>query len=298
MISFFIIMIQKTLITLIIILSPFIFVLSGYSAKIVIDNNNEASFTQNLYYYKDTANKLSIQSILKSPNKHSFNKIKGNKLNPGYTQSAYWIKFTLHNKTKKNKQLLFSINYPLLNYVNFYKTDNNNIIESYHTGEDKPFSSREIKNRNFVFNLDIPSDKSRTYYAYVFNNGETLRIPMEIDTKDSYYEKDSFDLSINTLYYGFLIFAFIFNIFLFFNIRDRIYIFFSLYVLFLGLFLMNTDCISVKLFWQDVLCLSCKCFFSPFLSGFSKNKYRYTSNEKGHLYYTCYHHNSFYWRIH
>ncbi|MCK0106699.1 7TM-DISM domain-containing protein [Marinobacter sp. S0848L] len=68
--------------------------------------------------------------------------------NHGFSDKDYWLKVSLP-VDKRNRLLV--IGYPLLDEVSVYWTVAGQLIETHHTGDKLPFSSRPIVHRNFVF---------------------------------------------------------------------------------------------------------------------------------------------------
>jgi len=79
------------------------------------------------------------------------------------------------------------------------------------------------------------------------NNGETLRIPMEL-TKSKYIEKEINRLVLMGLFYGLFTFVIIFHLFLFFTIKESIYWIYAVFVFFFALFLPVSIAIDISIF--------------------------------------------------
>ncbi len=215
----------------------------------VIANEKDVAF----YYLKDKKGDISIDDLIENENTHAFalKEIKGDQLNAGFTDSRFWIHFKLHNPSTQIESYILGINYPLLNEIRFYETTPQGINKKIITGETRRFHSRPIDNRNFIFDITLDPNESKSFYINIYNHGETTRLPLKLEKKDIFFQQDQLDLANKTLYYGFLVFAFIFNLFLFLSIKDRMYLFFSIYIAFLSLFLANIDGISYQFFWPE-----------------------------------------------
>ncbi|HBS88726.1 MAG: hypothetical protein A2W91_18970 [Bacteroidetes bacterium GWF2_38_335] len=220
--------------------------------KIIIENENpdEFSIASFIYTLEDKENNLSIENvILKHENEFTLNKTES--VNFGFTRSAYWLRFTIVNKSAQRQNLVFSINYPLINELDFYEIKEFRLIRKIKTGEHRVFSSRDIENKDFAFNLLLKPYSEYTYYIRVYNHGETLRIPMKLDTiKNFFIEEQSTRLG-DGMFFGLFIFVVLFNLFLFITIKERLYFFYSLYVLLFTMLIFNTDGYSFQYLWPN-----------------------------------------------
>jgi serine phosphatase RsbU (regulator of sigma subunit) len=221
--------------------------------KIVLTGNDEHYFHMPafLYIFEDKENTYQAEQVLLLIDDPAFKLNQSADVSFGFTKSAYWIKFSVENATSVQKNLVFSIGYPLIDEVDFIELKGAVLLRTIHTGESKKFSSRDVPHRDFVFDLVLEPHSEYTYLLRVYNNGETLRLPLKLSSYKTFISDDYTDLLLKGFFYGILVFVILFNLFLYITIRDRLYIFYCLYVASLALFLANTDGISYQYFWPD-----------------------------------------------
>lgn len=240
----------------ILLIAAFLFFSNNSSAvtgcqTIEVDYINKAKFklTDHLFIFEDTSSSLTIKDILNPSIQKCFEHSTNENITPGFTQSAFWLKFAIHNNTSKTQDYLLELKYPIIKEVFFYKTDAGKILRKVKTGDNVPYKHRQVDHRNFVFELSIEPGGQYAYYLRGFNQGETLRFPIQIYTLSDFFRHDYKDKMIIGAFYGLLIFVVIFNIFLFITLRSKLYLYYALYVTTLALFLSNVDGISFKFFW-------------------------------------------------
>ena len=178
-----------------------------------------------------------------------YNRAKG--LNFGFYAGNVWLRFKVKNETKDMCNLLYAIKYSLINYIDFYVFDGSRLIKQYHTGDRRKFNTRDVKNRNFLFLLKIKPQHHYTYLVRIKNNGETLRIPMELIQQKQYIEEEIGRLVLMGLFYGLFFFVIIFHLFLYFTIKESIYWVYSVFVFFFALFLASVDGLTYQYFWPS-----------------------------------------------
>ncbi len=95
----------------------------------------------------------------------------------GYTQSAYWLRFTVENSGPLERSWLLEVGYPLLDYVTLYVARSGGGYERRETGDMLPFERRDMAYRNFVFLLEEQPASARTYYLRVATSG-SVTLPL------------------------------------------------------------------------------------------------------------------------
>ncbi len=160
---------------------------------IVIKSDTIDSYpvSEYVYIYKDTARNMSIDKMILFENEKYFTLNNSSNINFGFTKDIYWIKFSVINKTNRVKNLVFSIDYPLLRSIHFYAIKGTDLEKKVITGEQEVFSSRDIKDRTFLFDLDLEPNIQYSYFVRVNSEGTTLRLPMSINTYKSYIKANN-----------------------------------------------------------------------------------------------------------
>ena len=239
---------MKNLITLFLVLISFV----SFSEKIiVIDNDSVETYPVNeyVYIYKDTLKTLSIENLILKDHKRFFHLNNSSNINIGFTKDVYWVKFFVINKTNSLKNLVFALDYPLLKSVKFYAIKGSKLEKRIITGNEEPFLSRDIKDRTFLFDLNLEPNIEYTYIVRVSSEGTTLRLPMSISTYKSYIKDDNYSVIINGILVGLLLFSVLFNLFLLVVTRDIINFYYTVYVFLLAFFLINITGLTYQNLW-------------------------------------------------
>ena len=235
------------------ILSNFLF-----SEKIIIiHNNKDIHFPVSDYVYllEDSAREYTMEQIILTKNDSDFI-INNKSLNFGFSKSIYWLKFSIINQTPKIRNIIFSLKYPLISSIEFVGMKGSHLIKYIKTGNNYPFYSRDIDNRNFLFNLELKPYEKYTYYVRISGEGTPLRLPMQISSYSSYLEQDNNDLILNGMFIGSFFFVILFNLIILFMTGDRLYIYYTIYVMLLILFLTSISGLAYQYLWPNNLWLS------------------------------------------
>ena len=96
-------------------------------------------------------------------------------LNEGYSHSAFWVKVSLHyqpNDPQVHSTWLLELAYPPLDFIELYLPDaagNYRLVER--TGDALPFDNRQIKENNYLFELNFTPGQSQTLYLRLVSQG-------------------------------------------------------------------------------------------------------------------------------
>jgi len=147
----------------------------------------------------------------------------------GFTNSVYWIRLSAKNHSTGSEWVLDATN-PMLHYINVYKPDGHGDYAATHTGAMLPFSSREFAHKDFIFSLDLKPGEEKTYYVEI-KSGATVNCDLQIWPYRALVfrlENEKFYLG---LYFGIMLIMALYNLFLFFTVHDRSYLYYVLYVI-------------------------------------------------------------------
>jgi len=218
---------------------------------IVDDTSQEVALKNCFTFIEDKTTLLTISDVI---HKHSseFKPTLNDELNFGMTESTFWVRLNLKNISKHTRKILIVIPNPDLNFLDLYQTTGDTLIKSFKTGQNKKFIERDLKHRFFAFEIQLLSNKVYTIYIKANNEGDSLFIPLSINSYRFFIENDQFNLLFNGIIFGLFLFIIIFNLFLFFTIKDKVYLYYSLYILFITLYLFNLEGLSHEFLWSNL----------------------------------------------
>ncbi len=212
----------------------------GFSQDIPIINLQNLDeghlITTQLGFYEKVIDDSKIETIETIQNKKF--KVEGKEiltLNQG--KHVAWIKIPLQNNSKLTKWYLEVAN-GLADIDIFIpqKTDSNTtktVFKKTNLGFSLPFEKRFIQTNVFLIPLELPKNKTTTIYLRI--ESDYFQAPFRIAPIEYFFERDhKVDLA-EGIYYGFVIVMVFYNLFIFFTIREKGYLFYLSYLLFLGL---------------------------------------------------------------
>lgn len=170
----------------------------------------------------------------------------GQNLNLGFSSSAYWLRFSLSKNANSWDEWLLEIPYSSLDQVWFYPPYGYPVI----TGSKQPLSSRHYLHRFFVFPLELQAQE-QNYYLRVESHRD-LTVPLRIWTSRGFMKEVQRDVSLQFLYYGALLVLCIYNVMVFFFVRDKLFLIYAAYVLAIGLGMFAGNGFGRVFLWPDL----------------------------------------------
>lgn len=215
------------------------------SAVIITTGNETYAIGNNLEVLEDTVGAFSIEDVIASS---SFTPTTQQVPNLQISHSTFWVKFSVTNELT-DEYFLLKLAYPIIDKVQLYIPQENGFIAE-NAGEEVPISRRKYQHQDFIFDLHIPQGETRTYYMKI-KSGEQIMLPLTIGTpKQIFQTNTSFDL-YNGIYFGMVLVMLLYNLFVFFSVRDKSYLFYVLYILFVGLTQASDGGYTYRMFWPN-----------------------------------------------
>ena len=146
----------------------------------------------NLDILEDPTKKLSIHDVNRPEWASKFRKSVDKVPNFGFTNSAFWARLRVQNKSHSNKKWFFTQNYFTQDYITFYKKDRG-LWESVETGDFLPFKTKEIESRTFTFKMQ--PEKESIYYIRIM--GVTNRMNFTITSPEELFSEETKNIIIS-----------------------------------------------------------------------------------------------------
>ena len=197
---------------------------------------------------EDPDGKWDIEDIIAPDLSSQFIRSTADVPNFGFTRSIYWARVNIKNLDQDGGRYLLEIGYPLIDHVKLFVISRDGRISTSESGDTLPFSQRDISYRNIVFML--PPDDSATLYLR-FETESSMRLPMTIWKLESFLTHVNHEELAYGIYYGLMLAMAIYNLFIFFNIKQKSYLLYVVYVVSFTLLQMSLDGVAYEYLWPD-----------------------------------------------
>ena len=202
---------------------------------------------------EDAGAGLGLDDVRKPEHAARFAPAASGPLNFGYTRSAWWLRFALPGGAPAGEELLLEIAFPSIDRVEFYVPETQPGGERRYwariAGDALPWDAREERHRNHVFRFPAPAPAGEhVYYVRALSRG-VLTVPLTLWRPASFAEHERNAQLILGLFYGLALALVLYNLMLFFAVRDRAYLYYVLYACAFGTFLFSFDGLAYQYLW-------------------------------------------------
>ena len=163
-----------------------------------------------------------------------------------------WISFKVPNPTSTEIPMILEIETTVyFDLIELFVEENGVIRSLGITGDPVHHSLRPIKDHGLLFPIMLPPASTTTYFMYALSPLE-YQLPLSIQPLQSFEKRRNANNLFYTFYYGFIAFVLTFSIFLsviFYT--ERIYLFYSLYLISLLLLFLHINGLGFEYLWPD-----------------------------------------------
>lgn len=230
---------------------------------IVYEQENEfKSIGNSIFYLEDTTSQfISAPNGIISQNDR-FIKNNGEVLNFANTQSAFWFRFEIQKNIEDDMYL--EIHNPMLDSLLLFEQIGNELKQIDVSGAAFPLSYRKINYTLPNFLLPIQNGETKQFYLYTKSNFPT-QTSLSVGTSKSLFENQHpYDVAIG-IYIGIMLVMALYNLFIFISIKDKMYLYYVLYVFFIALLYVDFKGYSFEYLWSKKPVLN---FYIPVLASF------------------------------
>ena len=221
----------------------------SYSKPITYyQNSDDISIGGYSEIFTDPADTCTIQDIIKTA---KFVAASNAIPNLGISSKAFWVKFTIQNESEL-EELLLEYGQAIIDEISVYVVNpqNNAVVYTYHSGEQYEFSKRTYDYPTYIFPIQLPKGETRDVYLHL-KSGEEIVVPVTLGSTTSILDANHDKGFIFGMYSGIIFVMFFFNLFIYFTLKDSIYLKYVIYVFSIG---MAQACLfgySFQYLWPD-----------------------------------------------
>jgi signal transduction histidine kinase/CheY-like chemotaxis protein len=193
---------------------------------ILTEQQKEYNLGLNLEIFEDQSQQLTIEDVVNQ----QFTPSNKENLNLGMKNSAIWVRFKVKNEASLTQKWHLILADARMGNIDLYLPQENNqgfIVKK--TGRDLPFKTREYNHRFFIF--DLPNYQQEETIYLRLTSKSVMVIPLEIASLEQFLLEDQIKLITLASVLGIIIIMSIYNLFLFFSLRDISYLYYSLFTI-------------------------------------------------------------------
>lgn len=214
------------------------------------DTERRISLTSQAMVFEDNHAELMAADALDLYQRGVFYPLPTGSLQFAYRKSVIWLGYALRNDSAERIQRYLEVRYSPLDEVDLYLVDSaSNVVKQYATGDNRPYGQKPYDGRSYVAPLDLNPQSDYQLLVRV-RTTSTMSIPIYLSSPQSLYEYEHVSQILLGIFYGIAVGLFIYNFFLLFVTRSRIYFFYIVYLGTYALFMASMDGLLFQ-FWPE-----------------------------------------------
>jgi len=199
--------------------------------------------------WKDPDGQAGIEQVIRLPDSQWQTEETGN-ATFGITPSAYWIRFAVENQGPDTLNLIAELAYSQLDDVVFHVFSGGERVETFRTGDTRPFYPRQVDHPNMLLRLELAPAQVKTIYVRVRTAGSMI-LPLAVWQANDFFGAASNEQKLHFFYYGSLTVIILINLAVFLTLRERLYLYYALAIAGYLLFFASIKGYSFQLLYPD-----------------------------------------------
>ena len=202
---------------------------------------------------EDPNGALDVEAVSRSPAGSGFVSGTPKTANVGFSRSAWWVRLTVRNQGAQARVLYLRQGYPLIDLIDVYQPvlpGTNGNWQHVATGDRRPFGSRPVAHRDFLFPLTLPADSEATVYLRYASQGP-VDINLSLLDANKLAESLSREQLAYGVYFGCVFMLLVWSGLVFVAVRDRAFLAYFGYVSTFGIYMAVNTGFAFQYFWPD-----------------------------------------------
>jgi PAS domain S-box-containing protein len=217
------------------------------------DTQNKYPLGSHLEILEDPSGYLSIFDIIYGEFNEKF--IPNHKNVPafGYSPSAWWIRFKIRNDTESSRRApwILELGSATINYADLYQiSDEGALITEKKTGNMLPIDSRDHIYNRFAYLLNFPQQSTQMVYMR-FQSEDALILPLTLYSMTEFMKNSRVNNLLMGIYIGIFFIMIGYNVFLFYSLKDKGYLYFAVFLVNFLLFALCYNGTAYLYLWPD-----------------------------------------------
>lgn len=197
---------------------------------ILHDRSDSYRLGKYVEFLEDSSGRLTIDDVVSPALAGRFAANDKEPPNFGICDTVYWIRFRVGDQSSIAREWLLEQQYPLMRTFDLYLPRGNGSFDVKRFGDNSEKAGKILSHRNPLYKIQ-PSQQGDTFYIRA-SVGSLTVFPLVIHASDEFLKQEALQLLGYGLFFGIMLAMALYNLYLFIFLRDRIYLYYVLYVIF------------------------------------------------------------------
>jgi hypothetical protein len=218
---------------------------------VLTDGMNKIPVINRMEFFLDTASQYTVEEISSEAFKSKFKSVNDAHVLYGHLETPIWLKINIKNELSDHDISWYfeSWGFDIKSVSFFFPNPDGSYSES-KAGFNLPFFERRIKHKNFNYFLDLRPSEEKTYFLRVTRN-YNQEFTFLLRSNEAFFNHALNEYFLLGIYYGVLLLILIFNFYLFFKMKDTLYVYFICLILACIWFSLGRDGLGFQYIWPS-----------------------------------------------
>ncbi len=195
----------------------------------------------------DASRQLGIQDVMAS--RADWHTIDRRSPNFGFTPSAHWFRFQLHNPGREAVLRYIEMPISFIDHIHLFQHVGGSITQEYDTGDEKPFVQRPVVHQNFILPVQVQPGSNHFYIR--LENAGTIEAPFRVWEPAVFQVANQREKLAQGMVIGTLLVMVLYNLFVYFGTRDKNYLYYISFALSYLMFQYSLTGYTYAYLWPD-----------------------------------------------
>ncbi len=191
-----------------------------------IEITQASTIQAHFQFWEDATGEASIDQVTTLPDEHWSFAPNGSGTF-GLTQSAYWLRFDIGNRTPLNLNLIAELAYSQLDDVVFYLYAGGTRVKALKTGDSRSFFPRDVDHPSMLLRVSLAPEEVKTVFVRIATDGSMI-VPLRIWREQGFFESAAYELKLHFFYYGCIFVIILINLAVYLSLREKLYLYYAL----------------------------------------------------------------------
>jgi signal transduction histidine kinase/ActR/RegA family two-component response regulator len=159
----------------------------------------------------------------------------------GFTTHHFWVRTAIANTTSQPLDYFLEVARPVTDIVDLYSVDAKGNTTVSRNGDAMRFKDRGYHHRKCIFKIHLSPNTTSRYFIHLKSDGEAISLALHLRDHENLTELTALEQFTFGIFYGILAIAAIIYFFFYFALRERTFLFYSFYILFVALMQFALD---------------------------------------------------------
>lgn len=224
---------------------------SNIYGQLNIDDRKSYQIHKNLYHFKDSTGLIDIFKAIELQKSGQFNRLKSKTTRQefGFNTAARWFYFQL--KATEKTDMMLELEYNNMDHLELFEVKNGNISSIGKTGDIYNFKERPYTNNNYVFPIQLAANDMAEYFLNIKQPNSILSFTIELMPRKQFMKDDRLEYITWGIYIGIICLVLMVNLVMWLATKDKIYIWYSLYIHFMTMHLFADAGLAFQYLWPN-----------------------------------------------